>query len=392
MRIKPFAVEQWMNEHEESARWNIAETCVEPLHLSELFELSGDTDGFIRSLSRLKLTYGHICGSPELREHIARLYGSDIDAGQVLIASGAIGANFLVYYALVEPGDTVISVSPTYQQLYSVAESLGANVKILQLRRERDYLPDVDELRALVDKKTRLIVINNPNNPTGALMDEALVREIASVAEECGAYVHCDEVYRGLEHEAGSQGPSIVSVYERGISTGSMSKVFSLAGLRTGWVVASRGILDRVLEHRDYTTISCGAVDDALATLALANVDRILARNLALLRRNAGVLGDWIRSEPQLDYVPPRAGTTTLVEYNYPLSSTEFCEGLLRHGGTFVAPGSCFDCEGTFRVGFGCAAEVLDGGLHGISEYLRSLNGSRVSRSGQSLAGPTPAS
>ena len=190
-----------------------------------------------------------------------------------------------MYYALVEPGDTVISVSPTYQQLYSVAESLGATVKILHLRRERGYLPDIGELRSLVDDKTRLIVINNPNNPTGALMDEDLMREIVSVAEDCGAYVHCDEVYRGLEHAPESQGPSIVSLYEQGISTGSMSKAFSLAGLRTGWVVASSDVLSRVLVHRDYTTISCGAVDDVLAAVALANADKILARNVALLQK-----------------------------------------------------------------------------------------------------------
>jgi aspartate/methionine/tyrosine aminotransferase len=388
MRIKPFAIEQWMNEHEEEARWNLGETCVESFRLSELLELSDDPDGIIQSLRGLKLTYGHICGSPELRGHVARLYGSGISSSKVLIASGAIGANFLVYYSLVEPGDTVISVSPTYQQLYSVAESLGATVKILHLRRERGYLPDIGELRSLVDDKTRLIVINNPNNPTGALMGETLMREIVSVAEECGAYVHCDEVYRGLEHEPESQGPSIVSLYEQGISTGSMSKAFSLAGLRTGWLVASSDVLSRVLEHRDYTTISCGAVDDVLAAVALANADKILARNVALLQRNAAVLGDWIRSEPRLDYVPPRAGTTALVEYGYPLPSVEFCEGLLRHNGTFVAPGSCFDCEGTFRVGFGCAAEVLDRALEGISGYLRLLDESEKGRFGPLLASP----
>ena len=172
---------------------------MEPLRVSELLELSGSPEAFLASLGDLKLTYGHITGSPRLRAAVASLYGGTISDADVLVASGAIGANFLVYYTLVEAGDTVISVSPTYQQLYSVSESLGATVKILPLRRDVGYLPDVDELRSLVDAKTRLIIINNPNNPTGSLMDESLLREIATVAGEIGAYVHCDEVYRGLD-------------------------------------------------------------------------------------------------------------------------------------------------------------------------------------------------
>ncbi len=373
MQITPFSIEQWMNEHEDAAECNIAETCVEPLHVSELLELSGSPEAFLASLRDLKLTYGHITGSPRLRAAVASLYGGTISDADVLIASGAIGANFLVYYSLVEAGDTVISVSPTYQQLYSVSESLGATVKVLPLRRDRGYLPDLDELRSLIDVKTRLIIINNPNNPTGSLMDESLLREIATVAGEIGAYVHCDEVYRGLEHAPAKTAPSIVSVYEDGISTGSMSKAFSLAGLRTGWVVARPEILARVLEHRDYTTISCGAIHDAFANLALENVGKILERNVALVERNASALDDWVNGEPHLDYVPPQAGTTVLVEYDYALRSAEFCEGLLAYNGTFVAPGVCFDCEGTFRVGYGCDSSVLNAGLEGISQYLRSL-------------------
>ena len=148
MQIEPFLVEQWMNAHETTATWNTAETCVDSLRLEELLALSGDADGVLRRLRQTRLDYGDIVGSPGLRAAIAALYGERIGADNVLVANGAIGANFLALFALVEPGDTVVCVKPTYQQLYSVPEALGATVKTLRLRESDGYLPDVDDLRA----------------------------------------------------------------------------------------------------------------------------------------------------------------------------------------------------------------------------------------------------
>jgi aspartate/methionine/tyrosine aminotransferase len=370
--IKPFAVEQWMNARETTARWNVAETCVDPLTVRELLAVSGDADSALRDMLETKLTYGHVPGSPRLREAIAGLYGERISPDQVLTANGAIGANFLVHFALVEPGDTVVCVQPTYQQLYSVPEALGARVKLLRLRPENGYLPDPDELRSLVDTKTRMVVINNPNNPTGSLMDETLLGEIAAVARECGAYVHCDEVYRGLEHTPGTTAPSIADLYEKGVSTGSMSKAFSLAGLRTGWVAGPAAVIERCLERRDYTTISCGVLDDALATIALTN-EAVLARALEIVRGNLAVVDEWLAGEPRLAHVRPRAGTTTLVRYDYPIASTRLCSEMFELNGAFVVPGAAFDEASSFRLGYACARDVLEGGLDAISQYLRTL-------------------
>ena len=372
MQIEPFAVEQWMNAHEADALWNIAETCVDPLRVRELLEMSGDPKGALQAVLEARLTYGHITGSPGLRQAIAGLYGEDISADRVLTTNGAIGANFLVHLALVEPGDTVVCVKPTYQQLSAVPRALGAQVKHLQLRPENGYLPDPDELRALVDARTRLIVINNPNNPTGSLMDEALLGEIVAVARECGAYVHCDEVYRGLEHAAGATAPSIADLYEKGVSTGSMSKTYSLAGVRIGWVVAPAEVIERCLERRDYTTISCGVLDDVLATMALTS-GAVLERALAIVRGNLMVVDEWLAREPRLTHVRPRAGTTTLIRYDYPVESTELCTALLAHNGAFVVPGSVFDEGSSFRLGYAGARDDLEGGLAAVSQFLRTL-------------------
>jgi aspartate/methionine/tyrosine aminotransferase len=373
VHIEPFFVEQWMNAHETTATWNIAETCVHSLTLDELLELSGDADGVVRRLRETWLGYGDITGSPRLRAAIAALYGERIGADNVLTANGAIGANFLALYALVEPGTTVVSVQPTYQQLYSVPESLGAEVKVVRLREEDGYQPDVEAIRGEVDDRTRLIVLNNPNNPTGALIDEPLLREIVDVAREHDAWLFCDEVYRKLEHEPGTTAPSVADLYEKGVSSGSMSKSYSLAGLRTGWVAGPAEVVERCLDVRDYTTISGGVLDDALAAVALERIDAVLARSLGIVRDNLALVDARIAREPRLRYVRPRAGTIALVHYDYDLPSVDFCQGLFDFNGAFVMPGIAFGEEHAFRLGYASAREVLEGGLAALSEYLRTF-------------------
>jgi aspartate/methionine/tyrosine aminotransferase len=375
VHIEPFFVEQWMNAHETTATWNIAETCVHSLTLDELLELSGGADEVLRRLRATWLGYGDIVGSPRLRAAIAALYGERIGPDEVLTANGAIGANFLALYALVEPGATVVSVQPTYQQLFSVPASLGADVHSVRLREEDGYLPDPDALRAACDDRTGLIVLNNPNNPTGALIDEPLLREIVDIARERDAWLFCDEVYRFLEHEPGTTAPSVADLYEKGVSSGSMSKSFSLAGLRTGWVAGPPEIIQRCLDVRDYTTISGGVLDDALAAAALEHRDKVLERSLEIVRGNLAVVDEWIAREPRLHYVRPRAGTIALIHYDHDLSSVDFCQGMFDESGAFVMPGIAFGEEHSFRLGYASTRPVLESGLAAASAYLRTLEG-----------------
>lgn len=198
MKIKPFAVEEWMNAWEEGARFNIAETCVDSVSLDELFALTGeDRDAFWNQFSARRLTYGAIEGAPAFKQGVCGLYKT-LSPQNIVPTHGASGANHHVFYSLIEPGDRVVSIMPTYQQLYSIPESFGADLQLLHLRQENDYLPDLDELRRLVTPNTKMICINNPNNPTGALMSAGLLREIVQIARSVGAYLLCDEVYRHL--------------------------------------------------------------------------------------------------------------------------------------------------------------------------------------------------
>ena len=370
MKIKPFAVEEWMNAWEVGAKYNIAETCVDSISMNDLFELTGeDKTEFLNRLCARRLSYGDIEGLPEFRKGVCGLYKT-LNIENIVPTHGASGANHHVFYSLISPGDRVVSIMPTYQQLYSIPESYGADVQILHLSKENNYLPDLEKLRRLVTPETKMICINNPNNPTGALMSEQLLREIVEIARSADAWILCDEVYRHLSQEDGWC-PSIVDLYEKGISVSSMSKVFSLAGLRLGWIAThDMSVVKSCLSHRDYNLVSCGVFDEMLAAVALKHRDKLLERSRKIVRENLQILGDWVGSEPHVSYVKPKAGTTALVYYDLDISSYEFCEEMYKKTGAFVTPGDCFEVPHSMRIGYAYGKQDLIDGLKAISEYI----------------------
>lgn len=370
MKIKPFAVEEWMNAWEVGAKYNIAETCVDSISMNELFELTGeDKTEFLNRLCARRLSYGDIEGLPEFRKGVCGLYKT-LNIENIVPTHGASGANHHVFYSLISPGDRVVSIMPTYQQLYSIPESYGADVQILHLSKENNYLPDLEKLRRLVTPETKMICINNPNNPTGALMSEQMLREIVEIARSADAWILCDEVYRHLSQEDGWC-PSIVDLYEKGISVSSMSKVFSLAGLRLGWIAThDMSVVKSCLSHRDYNLVSCGVFDEMLAAAALKHRDKLLERSRKIVRENLQILDDWVSSEPHVSYVKPQAGTTALVYYDLDISSYEFCEEMYKKTGAFVTPGDCFEVPHSMRIGYAYGKQDLIDGLKAISEYI----------------------
>lgn len=370
MKIKPFAVEEWMNAWEVGAKYNIAETCVDSISMNELFELTGeDKTEFLNRLCARRLSYGDIEGLPEFRKGVCGLYKT-LNIENIVPTHGASGANHHVFYSLISPGDRVVSIMPTYQQLYSIPESYGADVQILHLSKENNYLPDLEKLRRLVTPKTKMICINNPNNPTGALMSEQMLREIVDIARSADAWILCDEVYRHLSQEDGWC-PSIVDLYEKGISVSSMSKVFSLAGLRLGWIAThDMSVVKSCLSHRDYNLVSCGVFGEMLAAAALKHRDKLLERSRKIVRENLQILDNWVSSEPHVSYVKPKAGTTALVYYDLDIPSYEFCEEMYKKTGAFVTPGDCFEVPHSMRIGYAYGKQDLIDGLKAISEYI----------------------
>ena len=372
MKIDTFKVERWMNDFEERAVYNLGETCIDSLSLKELLKLcKKEPEDYFKELSETRLAYSHIFGSPKLREGISSLY-EKLAPENIVPTHGAVGANNMIITTLISREDNMVCVLPTYQQHYSIPASIGAEVRVLKLAMENDYLPNLDELRKMVDKNTKMITINNPNNPTGSLIPLDMLKEIAEIARSVDAYLLSDEVYRSIS-EDGSYMPSVLDVYEKGISVGSMSKSFSLAGLRMGWIASNNlEVIEQVKERRDYDTISCGVLDDELASLALANKEAIIERNRNIVLINRAILDEWVKETPEVRYVRPVAGTTALVYYDKDIPSYDLCKKLIETKGVLFTPGSCFEMEGAVRIGYAFDSTTLREGLDKFTEFLRS--------------------
>ncbi|HHY32121.1 MAG TPA: aminotransferase class I/II-fold pyridoxal phosphate-dependent enzyme [Firmicutes bacterium] len=370
MRIEPFSIERWFGRYEFTARYNIAESCVKAFTLAELTEVCG-VDALHGDVP-VDLGYTDSRGLPELREEIARMYPGR-GPENVLVTTGAIEANFLVFAALLGPGDTVISEFPAYQQLYEVPRSQGADVRLWRLTEEKGFRPDISELEDLVGRGAKMIVINHPHNPTGAPIDAGSMAAVCEIAELCGAVLLSDEVYRGLSLSDGVASPSAQRFSDDAVSVGSMSKAYGLSGLRIGWIVGPEEVIEKCWALRDYTSICPAGPSQLLALAALRNSEKVLARSRSIARRNFAVLDEWARANADLvRYVPPREGVVAFVKYAADVPSIDIATELVTQDGVLVVPGSCFETEGYLRIGFGGDTNTLEAGLDLLARRLAS--------------------
>jgi len=373
MKIDKFKVEEWFNKYEKDAVYDLADTCVDSLSINELLSIAGKNFSDIEDVFNTKLNYGAIHGSERLKKGISTLYKKQTGEN-ITITHGTIGANQLVMLSLIDSGDKVVSVVPTYQQHYSIPKSFGADVKMFFLKEENNWLPDLTEFEKVVGTNTKLICINNPNNPTGAVIPDEMILKIAEIAKKSNSYILADEVYRGLNHSGNPFSVSFADIYERGISTGSMSKVFSLAGLRLGWVAANKKIIDIINSQREYNTISVGILDDYFASLALENKDKIIKRNIEKVNTGKKILLDWAKTEHHIHLAAPHGGTTAFVKYNAPLSSVELCKKLQKETGVMILPGETLELDGYLRIGYGNNFEQLKAALNIFSNFLKTFD------------------
>ncbi|KAF2196293.1 PLP-dependent transferase [Delitschia confertaspora ATCC 74209] len=389
VKIEDFSVESWMDKYENDAKYNIAETCCASISIDQLRELSEDKQSNSFDTSK-PLTYGAIRGSNVLRSNLARLYSAKstaaLPAENILTTPGAIQANYLCAYALVGPGDHVICHYPTYQSLYEVPKQLGAEVDFWRAKPENEWIPDIQDLNGLIKPNTKLIIINNPNNPTGAVLRKSLLTQLVELAAEHDITILGDEVYRPIFHSITPIDPefppSLLSMgYKKTIVTGSMSKAYAMAGLRVGWV-ASRDpeIIEKIAQARHYTTISVSQLDEQIAAFALHQntVHSLLARNIQLAKTNLQLLERFIiKNDDVCEWVKPLAGTTTFVKFHRegsPVDSVDFCRRLMEKTGVLFVPGSeCFGDEfkGYVRIGFVNHTDVIKEGLDKVTQFLR---------------------
>ncbi len=367
MKIPPFLLERYFASHEFNARYLLCASDCESMSIGELLRLE---PGAEERFSRQRLGYTESPGSPALRQAIAGLYAG-MGPEQVLVHSGAEEAIFLFMHAALKPGDHLVVQSPCYQSLAEVARSIGCTVDPWPLREEEGWAPDLDELRRLVRRRTRAVVVNSPHNPTGFQMPLSLFREVVRLAEERGVLLFSDEVYREAEYLEADRLPAACDLSEACVSLGVMSKSYGLAGLRIGWLATRNARLrDAVAALKDYTTICSPSPSEFLAELALRHRQPLLRRNLDLIRANLQVLdGFFARQAERFTWHRPLAGPVAFPR----LKGAEvesFCDRLRESSGVLLLPGSVFgDRDNHFRIGFGRAD--LPEAVERLEEALR---------------------
>lgn len=300
MEIANFGVEEWLNVYETKAQHDIAQSTISSLSMEELMSFSPDNGKtFYEKLNQKKMNYGDIEGSEDFKKAVSSIY-QNVSSKQILQTNGATGANLLALYALIKPKDHVISMFPTYQQLYEIPKSLGAEVSYWNLNKKNKWLPDINELKKLIRPDTKMICLNNANNPTGTVITTDLMKEVVKIAKSVGAYVLVDEVYLPLDDEVDVT--SIVDLYDRGIATNSLSKTYSIPGIRVGWIVANEDLTDLFRKYRDYTMICSGVFSDQLAVYALQHRSQIIMRNKKIIQHNLSILKEWVSNESLVEH------------------------------------------------------------------------------------------
>jgi aspartate/methionine/tyrosine aminotransferase len=369
MKVEVFELERIESLWENRVEYNLSESGIHPFTIRELF----DRDQ-IEELLDTRLGYGQTNGLVELREAISALYPGT-GADDFLVTTGSAEANFLSVWHLLSPGDELVLMLPNYMQIWGIARSFGVEVKPFHLREELDWAPDMDELESLVSPRTRMIAVCNPNNPTGAVLDERQMDAIVAMAEKVGAWLYSDEVYRGAELD-GNETPSFLGRYDRAIVTGGLSKAYALPGLRLGWLGGPADTIEGLWGYHDYTTISSAILSNRLATWALEPTRRraILARTRSFLNRNLEILSHWVDGHGGVFHlIPPRAGGIAFPRYELPINSTELSTRLREQQSVFIVAGDCFGMDHYLRFGVGSEQDYLRAGLARIDEGLREL-------------------
>ena len=368
MKIEQFTLERIQSLYENTVPLNLSDSGVHPMPISDLLSRKE-----IEELCTLELGYGWTNGEPSLREAISYLY-EDRSIDDVIVTNGSAEANFLMVMSLLEPDDEIVMFTPNYLQIWGWARAIGVNVKTVPHREELDWAPDIDDLRACVSAKPRLITICHPNNPTGAVLSPENMRALVDVAQEHGAYLHADEVYKGSELE-GEESASFLDMYDKAIVTNGLSKAMALPGLRIGWLAGPAKKIYAAWQRKDYTSITTTTVSEYVAERALRPRVRrkILDRSKSILRENLAVLSDWVAANAdEVSLIPPKAGGMAFVRYHRETNSTEFVHRLREDKGVFLLPGDVYGLDGYFRIGIGAPREHLEPGLERIGEYFRS--------------------
>ena len=375
MKIEKFEMMRMQCLYEKEVEFNLSETTVLPLRVSELLNGVDDVERFISN----ELYYPESEGSQLFRERIAQFY-MDCKPENITVTNGGSEANYVTLWTLLEPGRRLACMIPNYMQAWELGHAYAEGVDAFLLVRQKEaglwrWTLDVESLKRAVTPKTNVILITNPNNPTGAVLTAAEMDDVVDVARKAGAWLVVDEVYRGAEVQGGTT-PSFWGRYERVVITSGLSKAFGLGGLRTGWVVAPPKLIEELGVRLDYLTLTPNLLSDHLGTIVMEPQRResILDRTRRIIRKNLPPVEEWfLKRDDLFTYVRPEAGAFVYCEYKLPINSTELINRLRVEQSVLLTAGDQHGLDKGIRTGFGYDVEKTLKGLDRAESLMRRL-------------------
>ena len=366
MQLKPFLLDMWLDSHEHAIDYDLAASTGPGWTLDQLLELGGEEERE-RFLHR-RLSYGRPVGDENLRVAIAEMQGVTPECVQIV--TGASEALLVLMWLVAEPGANVVIPSPGFTTFSALPESLGIDTRFYHIRRENKFRVDIQEIKKLVDARTKLVLVNNPHNPTGATVTDEEFDELHAFTADRGVQLVSDEVYHpiyhGRETKSAARLPHATVIHD-------FSKAFPLAGLRVGWMIEhDEHRRQQYWTARAYFTISNNSAGELLATIAMRNHDVILQRTRETASRNLQLLDSFMAEHREsLGWIRPHGGMTAFPWLLSGEDSRPLCEALVEKG-VLLAPGDCFGMPSHFRLGFGATTDRFSQGLERFSQFLNS--------------------
>jgi aspartate/methionine/tyrosine aminotransferase len=368
LKLERFLLDQWLEEYQSSTppiQFHLASSTGPPWTTNELLGLISSDEQ--QELLDKYLLYSRSQGADDLREAIGEMEG--VPAESVLVLTGASEALLILFFIGAEPGDNVIVPFPCFPTMAALPRSFGIETRRYKLRPEQDYRIDLDEIAALVDARTRILLVNSPHNPTGSTLTDEEMDSLYDLAQAKGIQFVCDQVYHPIYR---GRATASATRLPKATVLGDLSKALSLSGLRTGWIVErEHERMEAYLNARQYFTITNSPLTESLATIAVRNRSAIWRRTFEVASANLELLDQFFaESAATLSWVRPAGGMTAFPWLNSGANSRGFCEGLAVRG-VLVAPGDCFEMPSHFRLGFGALdQERFASAVEQISEYI----------------------
>ena len=371
MRFPNYELSEYQAQHNPKAKARLGAATLELMSLGQVLALA--TPEQRGEWQHLTLNYVSDRGSPELRAAIATNY-QGLTADNVVVFSSATEALFCCIHAAVDHADRCTVITPCYEPLAKIPESIGASVKAIPLRRQIEetaqarWALDGDEAAEAIATSEHLL-INFPHNPTGALIDHAQLATLVTHCEASGTRLIADEVFRGLEHSEHATLAPVATLTARGVSIGSLAKPHGAGGVRIGWMVSQDiALLTRAVEIRRTLSVCSGTTDEWLARLILEHSQPLRAASLQRLKHHVGIIEESLPAlDGRLTWTRPEAGCVA-----FPLIALGdgFDQRCLSETGIMLIPQRCF--IGSAEEGRGDAQMTLAGGIrlgYGLADF-----------------------